>query len=134
MIGSSIIGWWSPKDLSRAIDNLLSNALKYGDPSKTITVNITEYKERVTISVHNEGNPIPVAEQEAIFQVYRRAQAARQGRVQGWGIGLPLVRGIAESHGGSIDLESTKEFGTAFTISIPRDARPFVDAPTTEGG
>ena len=62
--------------------------------------------------------------------MYRRADAARLTGQQGWGIGLPYVRAVAESHGGSIALDSTVERGTTFTIDIPQDCRPLKDAPT----
>jgi signal transduction histidine kinase len=65
-----------------------------------------------------------------IFQVFRRAQAAKEGKKQGWGIGLPFVRAVAESHGGSVAIDSTVERGTTFLIDIPVDSRPFQKAPT----
>lgn len=81
------------------------------------------------LSVHNEGEAIPPDQVEAVFQVFRRAQAAKDGDQQGWGIGLPYVRSVAESHGGSIDVDSSADRGTTFTIDIPLDARPFQNAP-----
>jgi signal transduction histidine kinase len=129
-------GWWDRDSLRRAIENLIGNAVKYGDPGTPITVTIATGHERVMVAVHNEGSPIPPDEEECIFQMYRRATAANAGVKQGWGIGLPYVRAVAESHGGSVGLDSSRERGTTFTIDIPVDGRLYHDAPTLadEGG
>jgi len=82
------------------------------------------------LTVHNEGEPIPADQFESIFQVFRRADAAKEGGKDGWGIGLPYVRSVAESHGGSVAVDSAVRRGTTFTIDIPVDSRPFQDAPT----
>lgn len=116
--------------MKRALENVVGNAVKYGRPGAPIRILAAEIHARLVLSVHNEGEPIPPGEQEGIFQMYRRADAARLARQQGWGIGLPYVRAVAESHGGSIALDSTAERGTTFTIDIPQDCRPVKDAPT----
>jgi signal transduction histidine kinase len=82
--------------------------------------------------VHNHGDSIPADQLEAVFQVFRRAKAAKEGDTQGWGIGLPFVRSVVERHGGSIDVDSSEERGTTFSINMPVDARPYQDAPTLE--
>ena len=127
--GESVTGFWDPTALARALENLASNAIKYGDKTAEVTIEIKEVHERVIISVHNQGEPIPIHEQETIFQIYRRAHAARVSGKQGWGLGLPLVRGVAESHGGSVGVASSAEGGTSFTLDIPRDARPYQNDP-----
>ncbi len=130
MTPHSVQGWWDRKALWRAIENMLSNAAKYGTPGTPITIKIDEVHERLLLTVHNHGEPIPLEEQESIFQMYRRAEAARQGVKAGWGIGLPYVRAVAESHGGSVGVDSAVERGTTFVIDIPVDCRPFGEAPT----
>lgn len=129
-----VSGWWDRNAIKRALENLISNAVKYGAPATPIRIALASYHERIQLSVHNEGNPIPPEQLETVFQVFRRAQAAKDGDQQGWGIGLSLVRGVTESHGGSIDIDSAEERGTTFTIDIPVDCRPFRDAPTLEHG
>jgi signal transduction histidine kinase len=83
--------------------------------------------------VHNEGDPIPPNELESIFQVFRRAAAAKESEKRGWGIGLPYVRGVAESHGGSVLIDSAPGRGTTLSVDMPVDARPFRNAPTLDG-
>jgi signal transduction histidine kinase len=130
----SIIGCWDRLAMKRAVENLVSNAIKYGAPDTPVTIEVDKVHGRLLLTVHNQGARIPPEEQECIFQMYRRAEAAKSGDRQGWGIGLPYVRAVAESHGGSIGLDSSDERGTTFVIDIPVDARPLQDAPTLEPG
>ena len=128
--GGSIMGWWGREAIKRALENLIGNAVKYGSPDTPVRVAFQKYHERMLLSVHNQGEPIPADQVESVFQVFRRAKAAKEGDRQGWGIGLPYVRSVAESHGGSIDVDSAKERGTTFSMDIPIDSRPFQSAPT----
>ena len=132
IVGNSVQGWWGREPIKRALENLVGNAVKYGTPGKPIRLKVDSTHERVIISVHNEGDPIPPEETESVFQVFQRAKAAKEGKQRGWGIGLPYARSVAESHGGSIGVDSTKERGTTFLIDMPVDSRPFQNAPTLE--
>jgi signal transduction histidine kinase len=132
ILGGSATGWWDRDAMKRALENILGNAVKYGTPNSQIRIKIDEVQERLLLSVHNEGNPIPPEEREDIFQVFRRALSAKEGKQPGWGIGLPYVRGVAEAHGGSVGVDSTVERGTTFVIDVPVDARLFMGVPTTE--
>jgi signal transduction histidine kinase len=130
--GAPVHGWWDRSAIKRVTENLVANAVKYGSPDGTITICTEQNHGRLVLSVHNEGQPIPPAEQECIFQMYRRAESAKSNTKGGWGIGLPYVRAVAESHGGSIALDSCAERGTTFTISIPLDGRIYQSAPSLE--
>lgn len=121
-------GHWCRGSLQRALENLVSNAIKHGDPTAPIQLWVYTTDERVKVSLHNEGKPIPVEDTESLFQLYHRAEEARKKSV-GWGVGLPFVRQVAESHGGSVLVSSTLEEGTTFSIDMPLDARPFQGAP-----
>lgn len=129
ILGGSAMGWWDRDAFRRAIENLVGNAVKYGDMSKPIRISFAQAYERLILMVHNEGKPIPPEEQENIFKVFQRALAAKETEVTGWGIGLPFVRGVVESHGGSIVIDSAIDRGTTFTVDLPLDPRPFQDAP-----
>lgn len=124
----AVPGCWCRASLQRALENLLGNAIKYSAPGTPIKVNVRRIGERVQVAVHNEGEPIPAEAQEAIFQVYRRARAGKCSK-DGWGVGLPYARRVAESHGGSSIVLSSAALGTTFLIDIPLDARPFSKAP-----
>ena len=132
LIARSVKVWWDREAIKRAIENLIGNAVKYGAPDTPVRIKIDPVQGRVMISVHNEGEPIPPEQTESLFQIFRRAGAAKAGNKEGWGIGLPYVRSVAESHGGSIAADSGAYRGTTFMIDIPADARPYQDAPTLE--
>jgi signal transduction histidine kinase len=132
LIGGSAKVWWDREAIKRAIENLIGNAVKYGIPDTPVRIKIDLVQERVMISVHNEGEPIPQEQTESLFQIFRRAEAAKWGYKKGWGIGLPYVRSVAESHGGSVAVDSGAHRGITFMIDMPADARPYQDAPTLE--
>jgi signal transduction histidine kinase len=123
-----VLGIWCRESVRRALENLVNNAIKYGTPDRPIQLAVTTSLARVQVAVQNEGEPIPQEDTETIFQLYRRANA-HEG-TEGWGVGLPFVRRVAEAHGGSIVVSSTVLDGTCFVIDVPTDARPFVDAPS----
>lgn len=124
---------WDREAVKRAMENLIGNALKYGAPDTPVRIKIDPVDGRVMLTVHNEGEPIPQEQIESLFQVFRRAGAAKEGNREGWGIGLPYARSVAESHGGSITVDSEARRGTTFMIDMPADARPYEDAPTLGG-
>ncbi|TQK03113.1 sensor histidine kinase KdpD [Herbaspirillum sp. SJZ107] len=126
----TVTGYWDRAALKRALENLVSNAVKYGSEGTPVTIKVDEVYGRLLLSVHNEGAPIPPDQQECIFQMYRRAESAISSDRQGWGIGLPYVRAVAESHGGSIGLDTSQERGTTFVIDIPMDGSLYPNAPT----
>ena len=128
-MGDTAKVWWDRAAIRRAMENMVGNAVKYSTPDTPIRVNIALVGERTMLSVHNEGDPIPADQMEAIFHVFIRAEAAKEGNKEGWGIGLPYVRSVAESHGGSVTVDSAAARGTTFIMDIPRDARPFQGAP-----
>ncbi len=123
-------GYFAPEPLRRAVENLVSNAVKYGTSSRPITITVRQTHGRAFILVHNHGGHIPAEQQENLFQAFRRLPQAEEGGKRGWGLGLAQARGAAEAHGGSISVDSLPERGTSFTIDIPMDARPFQKSPT----
>jgi signal transduction histidine kinase len=134
LTGDATKGWWDRETLKRAIENLVGNALKYGVPGTPIRIDIDTLHGRMMLAVHNDGEPIPPDQIECIFQVFQRARAAKEGDKPGWGIGLPYVRSVAESHGGSVSVDSAMERGTTFMMDLPLDARPFQETPVLGKG
>ena len=123
--GTPVTGWWNRSALERALENLVGNAYKYGEPGAPIDVHVGESNGRVIVSVRNQGKPIPPEEFEAIFQQFVRSKDAGESTTGGWGVGLPYVRTVAQSHGGSAVVVSDAGTGTVFVIDMPVDARPF---------
>jgi len=122
VFGETIIGQWCRVSMKRVLENLISNAQKYGDPAEPITVRAYRENDLLLISVHNEGRPIPTAEMERLFKPYQRIEDTD---VKGWGLGLPYVKNVVESHGGTVVIDSSEGKGTTFTVSIPIDASSY---------
>lgn len=118
-----INGYWDANAIQRILENLCGNAVKYGNEEANITLSFFENANGLEISVHNEGAPIPLEDQSTLFTPYRRTSSALASDTKGWGIGLTLVKGLVEAHGGSIWVESSAEKGTTFRILIGAQAR-----------
>jgi PAS domain S-box-containing protein len=117
-------GYWSRDGLHRVFDNLLSNAVKYGTLNSPISIELKDLKDdRITVLVHNYGNELTEHDQESLFDMFKRTKKASESAVKGWGIGLTLVKGIVEAHGGTISVKSGQGHGTTFVVELPRDAR-----------
>ena len=114
-----LIGSFDRIAIHRVIENLANNAIKYGDPKAPITISLTKGTSWIEIAVHNEGKAISESDQKTLFNPYRRTESANQSGQKGWGIGLTLVKGIAEAHGGTVRVRSTPEQGTTFVIQLP---------------
>jgi len=119
----AIAGCWDDKALQRVIENLVGNALKYGSAQSAVTICLIQAGDWVELAVHNEGNPIPPADEQTLFQLYRRPTSAITGGQSGWGVGLTLVKGIVEAHGGTVRVESSQQHGTTFACRLPLDCR-----------
>lgn len=123
--GERIHGIWSGEELRRAIWNLAMNAVKYGAPDQPITVTVEHMDIGAKVSVHNYGPVIAKEEQARLCEPFVRARSAEVGASTGWGLGLTLVRGCAEAHGGRLFVESDTTSGTTFTIALPLDSRHY---------
>ena len=121
-IGDDIEGYWCSSSMRRVFENLLSNAIKYGYANTPINITIKQHDGIVSISVHNEGQPIPENEQHLLFSTFHRFEDVT---VTGWGLGLPFVRLVTESHGGVISAKSNATDGTTFFINMPIDCRSY---------
>lgn len=115
--------------------NLVDNAAKYmGDRSaKAITISHRVSGERLVVSVQDTGPGIAAAEQERVFQVFRRGSEASAGAVPGRGIGLASVKAVVEHWGGEITLESGLGVGSTFAVSIPASRIVSVDLGAVGG-
>jgi hypothetical protein len=113
-------GHWSSKNIYRMLENLLINAIKYGYHNTPVSLIIQDLGNRVEIAVHNYGDPISAEEQKSLFNPFTRSRTAELGAKKGWGLGLTLVKGVAEAHGGEVSVESQPGAGTTFRVSLPK--------------
>ncbi|MBN2859651.1 MAG: HAMP domain-containing histidine kinase [Sphaerochaetaceae bacterium] len=107
--------------ITRALGNLVMNAILYGDPSGTITVIFDQEGDEIALRVNNTGHPIPSEERDRIFERLYRGEFARN--TPGTGLGLTIVTQIASLHGGRVHLTSTASEGTTFSILLPATDR-----------
>jgi PAS domain S-box-containing protein len=98
--------------------NLLSNAFKFTFEGE-ITVSLRSCKAHVELEVRDTGTGIPTDELPHIFERFHRVRGARGRSYEGSGIGLSLVQELVRLHGGAIEVNSTVDQGTCFTVSIP---------------
>ena len=106
--------------IRRIIENLCSNAVKYGAQDKPIIVEMMEDDKNIFINIKNQGKVIPENEIEQLYGQYQRSKEAIMSGHKGWGIGLTLVKGLVEAHGGNIGVVSDEHVGTVFKIQIPK--------------
>jgi len=107
--------------LSRAVENLVSNAIKYSPDGTAVTLSARAGEEFVTIEVADHGYGIPEADLERVFDKFYRVPRVQDAGVPGTGLGLALVREIAELHHGSVSVRSEVNQGSTFTLRIPRN-------------
>ncbi len=115
------------KLVARALVNLVENAVKYADDEDEVCVRLRDAGDGWTIEVADTGPGIPADQQATVFERFARATDARGRTIEGSGIGLAMVREIAEQHGGGVELHSEVGKGSTFSLAIPKQ-------PTGGGG
>jgi len=106
--------------LTQAFGNLVSNAARYTPEGGSITVQLTTDGKQAVVSVADTGIGIPEEERDHVFTRFWRSDAARERARSGFGIGLAVVRGIVEQHGGTVGFRSNEpEPGTTFEVRLP---------------
>ena len=108
-----------PNAVSMAFFNLLDNAVKYSGERKQVTVRVYRTDGFVNLSVTDEGPGIPESERSKIFEKFFRGSLAGSMKVRGSGLGLSIIRQVAEMHAGEIRVESEPGQGSTFTLKLP---------------
>lgn len=108
--------------LRQALSNLLNNAAQHGDPAAPIGLSARAEGQEIAISVKNQGEPIPAASLQVIFdplvQLSAKSIAGKEPSTN-LGLGLFIAREVALGHGGTLDVTSDRESGTVFTLRLP---------------
>jgi signal transduction histidine kinase len=130
---ADVVGVWDPDRLEQVVANLVSNALKYGPPRRPVRVRVDGRGDPVVFTVSDEGGSITPAERGSLFEPFRPGRGGRDASGPAVGLGLYVVRRIAEAHGGRVAVESDPQTGTIFTVHLPRGRAPRA-GPPGEGG
>lgn len=124
---------WDREMLSRALLNLIDNAVKYSEEEKRLSITVKERGERIAISVQDQGIGLHSNDVEKIFEPYYRAKFSDTETKRGAGLGLTLVREIVRAHGGRMTVVSKPGEGSTFTMLLPRAANlPASNAPEAD--
>ena len=105
--------------LVTAVRNLIGNAIAYSEPGTRVAVGGRLSGDMVEITVTDQGQGIPTAEQARIFERFYRVDDARSRATGGSGLGLAIVKHICANHGGDVDVWSEEGRGSTFTIRLP---------------
>jgi signal transduction histidine kinase len=118
----SLRGEWDCARISQVVSNLVVNALHHGSDRTAVGVRVQGDDKEVTIAVHNRGPAIPEDRLDGIFNAMKRHDTTGKtsGPSANLGLGLYIADQIVQAHKGRIDVESSEEQGTTFTIHLPR--------------
>ncbi len=105
--------------LTRAISNLLGNALKYGGEPLRVSVRVARGAGGVEVAVADHGAGLAASEIPRLFEPFYRGQRASEAQIPGSGLGLALVKRIVESHGGRVSACNRPDGGALFTLVLP---------------
>jgi two-component system phosphate regulon sensor histidine kinase PhoR len=105
--------------IEQAIGNLIDNAIKYSEPQRTVTVEVSRREHEAVIAVRDQGIGIAPEHLGRIFERFYRVDKARSRKLGGTGLGLSIVKHIAAMHGGKVTVESELGKGSVFSIIIP---------------
>ena len=118
----SLRGEWDCQRIAQVLSNLISNAIEHGSERTAVSVAVHGTDEEVSIAVHNRGPAIPEDQLDGIFNAMKPGGA--HGRIHGptanLGLGLYIADSIVSAHNGRVDVESSEEKGTTFTVHLPR--------------
>jgi hypothetical protein len=121
-----LTGEWDAARLRQVLSNLLGNALHHGGADAPVRLSVTADTSAVHLAVRNAGPPIPPDALPTIFDPLVRGQspdAQKRRRPGSIGLGLYIAREVVTAHGGTIDVASSAESGTLFTVHLPRRHR-----------
>ncbi len=111
-----VVGTWDPDRLLQAVSNLIGNAIVHG--SGPVDVRVRGKSESAVLEVHNGGPPVPAEMHGRLFQAFYGIAHAGVAR-NGLGLGLFITKRIVDAHGGRIEVQSSEELGTTFTMQLP---------------
>ncbi len=116
----ALVGEWDGDRLAQVVSNLLGNAIEHGDRTRPIRIALAGDDAAVTLSVRNDGPPIPEATLRVLFDPLRGGRIAASPKSKGLGLGLYITREIVVAHGGSVEVRGDEPI--TFVVTLPRHA------------
>lgn len=110
----------NPSLLEQAVINLLTNAIKYSDEKSRVVIEAEQLEKQVSIRVRDFGCGIPAEHLSRLFERFYRVDLARSRNLGGTGLGLAIVKHVAQAHRGEVQVSSTLDEGSTFSILLPR--------------
>ncbi|WP_434509883.1 sensor histidine kinase [Desulfitobacterium sp. AusDCA] len=110
--------WGDADKLARVFNNILKNAIAYSNENSVIDISAGQQDKNIIITFTDQGNPIPQAKLDTIFEKFYRLDSARSTNTGGAGLGLAIAQEIVKAHDGTISVESNPE-NTTFTVKFP---------------
>jgi signal transduction histidine kinase len=123
-VPSPLWAYADPLRIGQALDNLVSNAIKYSPDGGSVRINASSTNEWVQLSVSDTGMGIGSEDTDRVFKRFFRTDAARDAAITGAGLGLSITKMIVERHGGDISCESRPGEGSTFTLTLPAEGPP----------
>jgi signal transduction histidine kinase len=123
-VEAGCLGEWDRDRLAQVLSNLLANAVQHSERGTPVTVTVSGTDAEATVSVHNLGEPIPTEVLPTVFDAFSSGSDST-----GLGLGLYIAREIVLAHGGRIEVNSSRERGTVFTVTLPRAVSDRRDDP-----
>ena len=121
--------WGNPEEIGHIFQNLIDNAIKYGAEKSVVSVEIKQVRqipnrpadkrEAIMVAVHNRGNPIAQKDLDRLFDRFYRVDSALVKKVEGTGLGLSIVQQLVQEYDGVVNVVSTEQAGTTFTVYLP---------------
>jgi two-component system sensor histidine kinase SenX3 len=118
--------------LERALTNLVDNAIKYTPNGGKVEVGVRKQDELVLLSVTDTGYGVSPENQKHLFERHVRIPRREHKKVKGSGLGLFIVRSVAQRHGGNAWVESSENQGSTFFMSIPLNGENLLTADKIE--
>jgi DNA-binding response OmpR family regulator/two-component sensor histidine kinase len=119
--------WVDKNKMSSVINNLISNAIKYGEEGGSIKIFVKSNEENIKIKFSDNGLGVPEKQQKQIFTRFTRGDNVNHSGISGSGIGLMLAKRIVELHQGKISLQSKENIGSTFIVELQKGSKHFKD-------
>jgi signal transduction histidine kinase len=123
-VPSPLWAYADPLRIGQALDNLVSNAIKYSPGGGMVSISAQGTDEWIKLRVKDTGMGMSPEDSAKVFSRFFRSESAREAAITGAGLGLSITKTIVELHGGDISCESSPGEGTTFTLTLPAEGPP----------